>query len=53
MSRALVALALATQIPFRAWADEDSRVIETAWELIDERDNGPHRPDTQGRTMGG
>jgi len=34
--RALVALALATQIPVRAWLDEDNRVIETVWELLDE-----------------
>jgi hypothetical protein len=38
--RSLVALALATGIPARAWLDEDNRTIETAWELIEQRDGG-------------
>ena len=38
--RSLVALALASGIPTRAWLDEDSRTIETAWELIEQRDGG-------------
>jgi hypothetical protein len=48
--RALVALALATQIPVRAWVDEDNRTIATAWELLDENDD---KGGSHGRVMGG
>lgn len=52
--RSLVALALATGIPARAWLDEDNRTIETAWELIDERENDSSRKrETYGQVMGG
>ena len=55
--RSLVALALASGIPTHAWLDEDSRTIETAWELIEQRDEGrPQRRPTYGnggRVMGG
>jgi hypothetical protein len=32
----LVSLALATHIPFSAWADEDDATIATALQLLDE-----------------
>jgi len=58
--RSLVALALATGIPTRAWLDEDSRTIETAWELIEQRDDGgksskraTYGKSGDGRVMGG
>lgn len=53
--RAVVALALATQISVSAWLDEDARTIETAWDLIDERENGgrSRKRETFGRVMGG
>jgi hypothetical protein len=53
--RSLVALALASGIPARAWLDEDNRTIETAWDLIDERENGgkSSKRETYGRVMGG
>ena len=32
-----MSLALATQIPFAVWLDEDDRTIVTAFELLDEQ----------------
>lgn len=53
--RSLVALALATGIPTRSWLDEDNRTIETAWELIEQRDGGgsSRKRETYGRVTGG
>jgi hypothetical protein len=53
MTRAIVALALASGIAPSVWFEQDPRVIDTAFELLAERDDEQGTSGTGGRVMGG